>query len=557
MRKKLTILFIFIYLFFGYASNTQIEAHQDLNHKEHSHEHGHESDHEHDDDHEHDHEHNHEHEHDHEHEHEHEHNHNHEEEHEHDHHHHDHEHGHENLIKLTEEQRKASGITVSTASNGVLSKNISLNGEIQINTLNQTHQVAKAAGICHKINCVLGDKVEKGQVLAVLDSAVLGQAKSEYYEVFNLLAISKMNLERARTLNKNVTSLLQKLAILPENIDFFQKENSSDMGEYRAKLLSAYTEFINNKKNMSRKNKLFKDKIISENDYLNAKSSFDKASAEYFSIQDSTSFEIKQKLFEAEQTQKINEFRKNTAEQNLRILGLSTDDIEKLNISGAIYQKECTNDHCDDIGKGKHFHNDPSTFSQIEIKAERTGTLIAANIELGESVENNKIIFTIADLNNVWAVLQASTKDVSSIKKGQSVVIISEDGVKTIGKVVMVSPLINEETRTATVRVLIDNQDNRFRPGSFVNGEINISAKNLPVVISKEAVQNINGSNVVFVDSESGFKPVDVTIGREDSEKIEIIKGLKAGTKYVSSGAFTLKAIVVTSGIDPHAGHGH
>ena len=527
MRKKLTILFILIYLFFGYASNTQIEAHQDLNHKEHSHEHGQESDHEHDHDHEHG------------------------------HHHHDHEHGHENLIKLTEEQRKASGITVSTASNGVLSKNISLNGEIQINTLNQTHQVAKAAGICHKINCVLGDKVEKGQVLAVLDSAVLGQAKSEYYEVFNLLAISKMNLERARTLNKNVTSLLQKLAKLPENIDFFQKENSSDMGEYRAKLLSAYTEFINNKKNMSRKNKLFKDKIISENDYLNAKSSYDKASAEYFSIQDSISFEIKQKLFEAEQTQKINEFRKNTAEQNLRILGLSTEDIEKLNISGAIYQKECTNDHCDDIGKGKHFHNDPSTFSQIEIKAERTGTLIAANIELGESVENNKIIFTIADLNNVWAVLQASTKDVSSIKKGQSVVIISEDGVKTIGKVVMVSPLINEETRTATVRVLIDNQDNRFRPGSFVNGEINISAKNLPVVISKEAVQNINGSNVVFVDSESGFKPVDVTIGREDSEKIEIIKGLKAGTKYVSSGAFTLKAIVVTSGIDPHAGHGH
>jgi cobalt-zinc-cadmium efflux system membrane fusion protein len=330
------------------------------------------------------------------------------------------------------------------------------------------------------------------------------------------------------------------------------------MGEYRAKLISAYSEFIISKKSFDRKSKLYKDKIISENDYLNVKSAYDKAKAEYYSIRDTIAYEVKQKLFELEQSHKIDEFRMYTSEQNLRILGLTTNDIAQLNISGAVYQKECVDNSCIYNEKNaKHFHTNEEMLSHIEIKAKCSGTLIKRNIELGEEADSNKTIFTVADLDTVYADLQASSKDISSLKVGQKVTIISDEEDKTIGKIIMVSPIISEETRTAIVRVIIDNHDNRFRPGSFVVGKIEISAENLPIVLPKEAVQNIKGSNIVFVESDEGFKPVDVIIGREDSKNIEIIKGIKAGTKYVSQGAFTLKSIVVTSGIDPHAGHGH
>lgn len=553
--KKTIISLLFIYLVFSYTS--MLSAHTEgnhikENHSEHHHEHHHHGDYddehdEHDEHHDHKHEHAHEHNHDHEHEHEH--------EHSHDEHGHDH---HDEGIKLTQDQIKASNIVVSEATKGSLSKNITLNGEIKINTNNQTHHVARASGICQKIFFNIGDKVKEGQILAVLDSAVMGQAKSEYYERFNQTAISEMNLERARTMNQNVNKLLKSLAKMPENTDNLLNDNNSDMGEYRAKLIAAYSEFIISKKSFDRKSKLFKDKIISENDFLNAKSAYDKARAEYFSVRDTTAYEVKQNLFEIEQSHKTDEFRMYSAEQNLRILGLDTKDIAKLNLSGAVYQKECVDNSCIyNENNSKHSHTNGEMFSYVEIKAKRSGTVITRNIELGEEAESNKTIFTIADLDSVYADLQASNKDLSSLKEGQQVTIISDEEDKTIGKILTVSPIISEDTRTAMVRVLIDNHDNRFRPGSFVTGKINISADNLPIVLPKEAVQNIKGSNVVFVESTEGFKPVDVVVGREDSGNIEIISGLKTGTKYVSKGAFTLKSIVVTSGIDPHAGHGH
>ena len=563
MCKKTAIFIILIYLIFSYTSI--LSAHTENNYsKEHHHEKYHDDDdhdHDHDEDndgHNNEHSHHHQQDHNHEHDHEHEHNHNHKHGHNHGHDHGEHHDHHDEGIKLTQEQIKASNIVVSEASKGSLSKNITLNGEIKINTNNQTHHVARASGICQKIFFNVGDKVQEGQILAVLDSAVMGQAKSEYYERFNQTAISEMNLERAKIMNQNVNKLLKALSKMPDNTDSLLNDNNSDMGEYRAKLIAAYSEFIISKKSFDRKSKLFKDKIISENDYLNAKSAYDKARAEYFSVRDTIAYEVKQRLFEIEQSHKTDEFRMYSAEQNLRILGLTTNDIAKLNISGAVYQKECVDNSCIYNEKNaKHSHSNGEMFSHVEIKAKRSGTVIARNIELGEEAESNKTIFTIADLDSVYADLQASSKDLSSLKEGQKVTIVSDEEDKTIGKIITVSPIISEDTRTAMVRVLIDNHDNRFRPGSFVTGKINISADNLPIVLPKEAVQNIKGSNVVFVESDDGFKPVDVVVGREDSGNIEVISGIKTGTKYVAKGAFTLKSIVVTSGIDPHAGHGH
>lgn len=426
MGKKAAIFIVIIYLVFSYTSI--LSAHTEGNHLkgQHSAEPNHDYHHDDDDD-EDEQSHNHKHNHDHSHNHNHEHEHNHIHSHGHD----EHDH-HDEGIKLTQDQIKASNIVVSEATKGSLSKNITLNGEIKINTNNQTHHVARASGICQKLFFNNGDKVKEGQILAVLDSAVMGQAKSEYYERFNQTAISEMNLERARTMNQNVNKLLKSLAKMPENTDNLLNDNNSDMGEYRAKLIAAYSEFIIGKKSFDRKSKLFKDKIISENDYLNAKSAYDKARAEYFSVRDTTAYEVKQNLFEIEQSHKTDEFRMYSAEQNLRILGLDTNDIAKLNLSGAVYQKECIDNSCIYNEKNnKHFHTNGEMFSYVEIKAKRSGTVIARNIELGEEAESNKTIFTIADLDTVYADLQASSKDLSSLKEGQQVTIISDEEDKT------------------------------------------------------------------------------------------------------------------------------
>jgi cobalt-zinc-cadmium efflux system membrane fusion protein len=463
-------------------------------------------------------------------------------------------------IVLSPEQIKNSGIKTGIAGSGNLAREISLTGEIVVNSERLVHHVARTSGIADKINVFTGDFVRKNDVLAILDSAELGQAKSEYYELFNQTGISLFDLQRAQTISQSAGKLLVELNKKPQQLEILQQQNFGDLGEYRSRLISAYAEYLTSKKSFERKQKLFKDKIISENDFLNSQNAFDKAQAAFYSDMDSARFEVSQRLYDAEQKQRINEFRLRTAERKLLILGMTAAEIEELKKHGAKIQQECTDSTCKDcsFSTGRHFHpGDEDQFSKISIKAGRTGTVIARNIEAGEEVEGNRIIFSLADLSSLWVVLQAPAKDISLIKNGMETEITSAEGEKTIGRVIMVGPTINEQTRTAAVRVSLSNDSGRWRPGGFANGTIKIAADNLPVVVRREAVQNINGDNVVFVSTARGFKPVDVKTGREDSDNIEILAGLKAGMNYVSAGAFTLKAIMVTSGMDPHAGHGH
>lgn len=463
------------------------------------------------------------------------------------------------IIEITAEQIEKAGIKTVIAGPGKLGHSITLNGEVSVNSELQVHHVARAPGIAEKIEVTSGDYVRKGDLLAVIDSSELAEAKSAYYEIFNEVALSLLDLQRARNISENTKKLLAQLQKNPD-LDSLQKTAPGDMGEHRARLLSSYAEYMTSQKAFKRRQKLFKDRIISENDFLNAQSAFEKAQAEYISAQDNTRFEITQKLYDTERQQKVNEFRLRTAERRLLILGLSGKDIEMIKQHGAQIQNECTDAACRDCAftTGRHYHQgDEDSFSRIYIKAQRSGTIIKRNIELGEEIEASRVIFTIADLSNLWALLQAPARDISLIKSGMEVTVVTSDGHQTNGRVMLVEPIINEKSRTATVRVAVSNDRNRLRPGSFVTGAIRIAADNLPLVIKRSALQNVNGDNLVFVAAEKGFRAVDVKIGREDGDNIEILAGLKAGRSYVADGAFTLKSIMVTRGLDPHAGHGH
>ena len=78
------------------------------------------------------------------------------------------------------------------------------------------------------------------------------------------------------------------------------------------------------------------------------------------------------------------------------------------------------------------------------------------------------------------------------------------------------------------------------------------------LIVDRRAVQYLNETTVVFVvDGPNTFVAVDVITGGSDTKYVQILSGLTEGTKYVSAGAFELKAKSVTSNLDAHAGHGH
>lgn len=125
------------------------------------------------------------------------------------------------------------------------------------------------------------------------------------------------------------------------------------------------------------------------------------------------------------------------------------------------------------------------------------------------------------------------------------------------GKIVYIAPLLDEATRTTLVRVLLDNPDRKLKAGLFAAGLVQLRKQDAGVVIPRDAVQLIDGETVVFVPHGAGFEPKVVKTGRSDGKAIEIVSGLNSGEEYVVDGAFELKSVLLTSGMDAHAGHGH
>ena len=67
----------------------------------------------------------------------------------------------------------------------------------------------------------------------------------------------------------------------------------------------------------------------------------------------------------------------------------------------------------------------------------------------------------------------------------------------------------------------------------------------------------MDGESIIFVKTSAGFVAERVRTGQSDGAMVEVLAGLHLGDEYVTEGSFELKAKIVTSGMDAHAGHGH
>ncbi len=188
-----------------------------------------------------------------------------------------------------------------------------------------------------------------------------------------------------------------------------------------------------------------------------------------------------------------------------------------------------------------------------------SGIVTKRDIAEGEFAGEGRVIFEIADLSTLWVHLNVFPDSITNFKKGKEVTLFSIDGERSATcKVISIIPVLDRETRNMTVKALLKNGENIWLPGEFIKGEIGmISTTKFPVVYS-EAIQFLNDEPVLFVPEEGNeFHIVHIVTGRKSGIITEILSGLNRGDKYVRKGSFELKARIVTSTMDSHAGHGH
>ena len=426
------------------------------------------------------------------------------------------------------------------------------------------HLVPRVAGIARQVNKSLGDPVETGEVLAVIDSADLASAKLDYVAAVTEVGCCQFELPRAQAIHDNVQAMLTLLEGAP-NVEDLQRSAPGEMGVYRSRLVSAYAEYVVTRKAYEREQALLDKAIASEGEFLAAESAFKKARADYYGARDSVAYEVRQNLLEARRDRQLAEFQAETAKQRLLMLGLRSEDVAALDRSfpGAADAvpgpaHACTDPNCTDCEAGPAEAIDPARLGWYEIRAPFAGHIVQKHIALGERVDPEADVVTLVDTDSVWVHLSVYAKELQAVRPGQDVVLEADhSGARARAGIAMVTPFVEPATRSATARVVLDNRDRRWMPGTFVTGSIRSGPEELPLVIPRDAVQRVEDRDMVFVEHDGAFEMMPVKVGRSDGTMAEITSGLAPGTPYVAEGAFQLKATMITRSLDAHAGHGH
>jgi cobalt-zinc-cadmium efflux system membrane fusion protein len=201
------------------------------------------------------------------------------------------------------------------------------------------------------------------------------------------------------------------------------------------------------------------------------------------------------------------------------------------------------------IGAGT---TDAATASnRFTLRAPFDGVIVEKHLTLGEAVAAEANVFTLSDLDTVWAEFAIAPKDLAHVRVGERVSIVSaaQDG-WVEGTVSYVGSLLGQQTRTATARVTLRNPSLAWRPGLFVTVSVAGPEVEVPLAVETEAVQTDGDHATVFVAVPGGFVARTVRIGRRIGNHIEILEGLARGETYAAANTFVLKAELGKAGAE-------
>jgi len=171
-----------------------------------------------------------------------------------------------------------------------------------------------------------------------------------------------------------------------------------------------------------------------------------------------------------------------------------------------------------------------------------SGIVIERNGTIGATVGSDANVFKIIDISSVWIDANVFEKDLERVRRGQEVKVFvpAFPGVSFSGRVILVSSVVDPETRSVKVRTEVPNPEGRLKPDMFANVQIITDLHRTAISIPQSAVLDDGGKSVVFVAEGNGYAKRGVNIGIQGNGRVEIIEGLQAGDKVVVKGNYLL-----------------
>lgn len=211
------------------------------------------------------------------------------------------------------------------------------------------------------------------------------------------------------------------------------------------------------------------------------------------------------------------------ARQKLRFWKITEAQIQKIEAEGGIQQS-------------------------FDLYADISGTVTARKVSVGDYLQKGSVLFEVQNFNRLWALFDVYEEDLNRIKLGDKIsfqtTTIGAQSFET--KISFIDPVINPQTRVASIRGEIANSKGVLKPEMFIRGKVNSQQSDPQLLVPKSAVLWTGKRSVVYLKvadrAVPSYRYQEVRLGERVGEHYIVESGVKSGDELVTQGSFAIDA---------------
>ena len=176
--------------------------------------------------------------------------------------------------------------------------------------------------------------------------------------------------------------------------------------------------------------------------------------------------------------------------------------------------------------------------SRIELRAPFSGHITRRTVELGQTVRGSDALFRLGAFSPLYADVHVAERDVRLVRPGQTATVgFDAGGAESIeGRVIRISPVVDESTGTVKVTIELVSSNALFRPGAFVRVDIRTDTHKNATIVPRQALREQDGENFVFLVRDGVAHRRAVRLGYQRDQAVEVLEGAAPGDTLVVAG---------------------
>jgi cobalt-zinc-cadmium efflux system membrane fusion protein len=430
------------------------------------------------------------------------------------------------VIKLSAEQKQTLRLKIEPVELRVPEESLAVTGRIAANLDWAVIIGPRTTGRAVKVLVRLGQMVNAGESLALLDSVEAADAMAELAQNESALTLAQARAEKEQHLYEAKMRVLEAVQRQESAAAAEKALEQVELGRLKQEYIGALARLELARANHDRQKLLVEKKIGARKDLIEAEKALIAARGELGAVAETIRLTARQDLMAVETALHHARSQRDKVREKLRLLGVN----------------EATLAEAGKTASGQR--------ALVPLVAPFQGTVIERQVVEGQLIDPGFVAFRLADLSTVWALLDIPETEVGKLKLTQEVAIETGGELrrKQIGRVSYIGDVIDEQTRTVKVRVELPNPERHFKPGMFVTAQITTRRSGPPMILlPSTALFLLEEGPVVFVEDRDEIRPRPVERGPQMGGWIVIRQGLRAGEKVVTEGGFAVKAQMLKS----------